>query len=83
MAAVHGKPNHTVTVKFKEYTENTEIASILSLLDALQVKATLYADSIDASYYGYSKVRPSNWKEEYGLSDYLYFEAIPVKEIYY
>lgn len=193
MAAGHGKPNHTVTVKFKEYTENTEIASILSLLDASQVKATLYADSIDASYYEiwmveqsdndskrtkigykliepdstqiiftslpkdslnavfslsrlssgaprvtasivtanhlligcdyewefskndtiplvvystgihrkydlgngqildgfdicglrYSKVRPSNWKEEYGLSDYLYFEAIPVKEIYY
>lgn len=31
----------------------------------------------------YSKVRPFNWREEYGLPDYLYFEAVPVKEINY
>ncbi|MDE6561581.1 MAG: hypothetical protein K2K75_09385 [Muribaculaceae bacterium] len=28
-----------------------------------------------------SMINPSRWKEEYNLSDYLYFEAIPVKEM--
>lgn len=190
MAAANEKPHDAITVSFKEYTENTEIAGILKALDASQVTATLYADSLKAKYYeiwmvecsgrenkrtkigykliepdstkitftaipkdsinvsfsfmrissgasrmtasvvtdnhiligcdygwklnindtiplvGYSdgihkkldfgngqifegldicglrfsKVKPLNWKEEYGLSDYIYFEAIPIKE---
>ncbi len=182
---------HPISVSFKEHIENEEIAGILTLLDASQVTATLYSDSLDAKYYeiwmvertggeckrtklgyknieqdstkitftavakdslnaiislvhisagnprvnikiptanrmligcdyewtfeendtiplvGYatgipqkfdlgngstfegfyicglrfSKVSPYKWKEEYDLSDYLYFEAIPVKEM--
>ena len=181
----------TITLKYQEHSENLEIAGILKALDASQVTATLYADSLKAKYYeiwmvecssrenirkmigykriepdstkitftaipkdsinvsfsfmrissgaprmaasvvvdnhifigcdygwkfnmndtiplvGYSdsihhkielgngqilegldicglrfsKIQPSKWKEEYNLSDYLYFEAIPVKEM--
>ncbi|MDE6380235.1 MAG: hypothetical protein K2L11_07160 [Muribaculaceae bacterium] len=191
MAAASEKPYDAITVNFKEYTENPEFAGILKALDASQVTATLYADSLDATHYeiwmvecsgrenkrtkiGYkliepdstkitftavpkdsinvsfsfmrissgaprmtasiatdnhiligcdygwefnqndtiplveysdgihkefdfgngqilegldicglrfSKVNPLKWKEDYGLSDYLYFEAIPVKEM--
>ena len=180
-----------ITVKFQESPESLEVAGILRLLDASQVTATLYADSLDAKYYAiwmvehndgnvnrkrigysfispdstkvaftavakdslnadmsilpinggtprvnvslptaghiligcdyewsfnesdtiplvgyatgipmkytlgngevvdafyvcglrFSKIDPSRWKEEYNLSDYLYFEAIPVKEM--
>lgn len=180
-----------ITVKFQETPESLEVAGILRLLDASQVIATLYADSLDAKYYAiwmvehrdgnvnrtrigysfispdstkvaftavardslnadisilpinggtprvnvslptaghmligcdyewsfnesdtiplvgyatgipmkytlgngevvdafyvcglrFSKIHPSRWKEEYNLSDYLYFEAIPVKEM--
>lgn len=180
-----------ISVGFKEHIEDEEIAGILQLLDASQVTATLYADSLDAKFYeiwmversenesnrtklgykkiepdstkitftgfakdslnaiislvhisagnprvevkfptshhmligcdyewkfaetdtiplvGYatgipvkydlgngnivdayhvcgirfSKVNPSKWKDEYDLSDYLYFEAVPVKEM--
>ena len=181
----------TITLNFQEHSENPEIAGILKALDASQVTATLYADSLKAKYYeiwmvecsgrenkrtkigykriepdstkitftavpkdsmnvafsfmrlsagiqritasvvtdnhiligcdygwnfnkndtiplvGYSdgihhkvnlgngqildgldicglrfsKIQPSKWKEEYNLSDYVYFEAIPVKEM--
>ena len=40
--------------------------------------------AVDAFYVcglRFSKIDPSRWKEEYNLSDYLYFEAIPVKEM--
>ncbi|MDE6697456.1 MAG: hypothetical protein K2K25_11300, partial [Muribaculaceae bacterium] len=189
MAAISEKPNDVITVNFKEHAENPEVAGILKALDASQVTATLYADSLKAKYYeiwmvecsgnenkrtkigykliesdstsitftaipkdsinvsfsflpissgiprmtasiatdnhfligcdygwefnkndtiplvGYSdgihkkfdfgngqilegfdicglrfsKVKPLHWKEEYGLSDYIYFEAIPTK----
>lgn len=29
----------------------------------------------------FSKISPSKWKDEYDLPDYLYFEAVPVKEM--
>ncbi len=29
----------------------------------------------------FSKVAPYNWKEEFNIPDYLYFEAVPVKEM--
>lgn len=190
MASKYGKLDHAITVKFQEHSENTEIAGILSALDASQVTATLYADSLDATYYAiwmverngndskrtkigykliepdstkvtftalpkdslnavfslirlssgspsvtasvstgyhiligcdyewefskndtiplvgysagihrkydfgngqildgfdicglrFSKVKPYDWQEEYGLQDYIYFEAIPIKE---
>lgn len=193
MAATHEKNDCTITVKFQESPENAEIAGILGILDASQVTATFYAESLDAQYYeiwmverrsschkrtkigykkiesdstkltftavakdslnaiisivhlstgsprvnvaiptadhqligcdfewrfnendtiplvGYStgipqkfklgngqiydgfhicgirfsKINPYNWKEKYDLPDYLYFEAIPVKEINY
>ena len=180
-----------ITVKFQESPASMEVAGILKLLDASQVTATLYADSMDARYYAiwmvenkygnvnrtrigyipissdstkvaftalakdslnadisivhinagrprvnvslptsdhmligcdfewnfnendtiplvsyatgipmnydlgngevvdafyvcglrFSKIHPSKWKEEYNLPDYLYFEAIPVKEM--
>ena len=41
----------TITTRFKESAENPEIAGILKALDASQVTATLYADSLDATYY--------------------------------
>ncbi len=40
-----------VSVSFKEHIENEEIACLLQLLDASQVTATLYSDSLDAKYY--------------------------------
>lgn len=40
-----------ITVKFKESSENPEISGILGALDAYQVTATLYADSLEAKYY--------------------------------
>ena len=191
MGAISEKPDYAITLKFQEHSENLEIAGILKALDASQVTATLYADSLKAKYYeiwmvecsgsenkrtkigykkiepdstkitftavpkdstnvafsfmrlssgvprmtasvetdyhiligcdyewkfhmndtiplvGYSdgihhkiklgngqilegldicglrfsKIHPSKWKEEYNLSDYLFFEAIPVKEM--
>ncbi len=40
-----------VSVSFQEHIENEEIAGLLKLLDASQVTATLYSDSLDAKYY--------------------------------
>lgn len=38
-------------------------------------------EGLDICGLRFSKVKPLNWKEEYGLSDYVFFEAIPVKEM--
>ena len=38
-------------------------------------------EGLDICGLRFSKIQPSKWKEEYNLSDYLYFEAIPVKEM--
>lgn len=41
----------------------------------------IVADRFDICGLRFSMVRPSLWREKYGLSDYLYFEVIPVKKM--
>lgn len=36
-------------------------------------------DGFDICGLRFSKVKPYDWKEKYGLDDYIYFEAVPVK----
>ena len=40
-----------IIVKFQESPESMEVAGLLELLDASQVTATLYADSLNAKHY--------------------------------
>lgn len=37
-------------------------------------------DGFDICGLRFSKVKPYDWQEEYSLQDYIYFEAIPIKE---
>ncbi len=50
-ALVVGAKESSVTVKMTEGSDNPEIENLLSLMDASQATATIYADSLDAKFY--------------------------------
>lgn len=79
-----------ITLKFQEHSENPEIAGILKALDASQVTATLYADSLKAKYYeiwmvecsdGENKSRKIGYKLIESDSTKITFTAIPKDSI--
>ena len=80
MAALFGLPSlftvafakKPITVKFKERTDNVEVAGILGVLDAYQVTTTLYADSIDAEFYAIWMVKCKGDEKERTLIGYNY-----------
>lgn len=41
----------------------------------------IVADGYDICGLRFSKEHPSHWKEKYNLSDYIYFEVIPVEKM--
>ncbi len=67
-----------------KFTENDTIP-LVGYATGIPVKYDLGGGKIVDAYYvcgiRFSKVQPYNWKDKYDLSDYLYFEAIPVKEM--
>lgn len=66
------------------FNENDTIP-LVSYATGIPMKYTLgngeVVDAFHVCGLRYSKIHPSRWKDEYNLSDYLYFEAIPVKEM--
>jgi len=67
-----------------KFTENDTIP-LVGYATGIPTKYDLGNGKIFDAFYicgiRFSKVQPYNWKDEYDLSDYLYFEAIPVKEM--
>ncbi len=68
-AAFAKKP---ITVKFKERTDNVEVAGLLGVLDAYQITTTLYADFIDADFYAIWMVNCKGDEKERSLIGYTY-----------
>ncbi len=48
MAATSENLDSAITIRFQEFPESEEVAGILNVMDASQVTATLYADSLEA-----------------------------------
>ncbi len=69
-----------------EWTFNeTDTIPLMAYTTGIPMKKKV-GDKVYSGYYicgvRYSKVHPSEWKEKYNLPDYIYFEAIPIKEFY-
>lgn len=66
--------NDTDTIPLMAYSTGIE--------GKVKINGEIY-DRYDICGIRYSKVHPSGWKEKYNLSGYIYFEAVPVKEMRY
>lgn len=92
---INGAPSHQVDIPTGgrlligcdynwEFGENDTIP-LISYSSGIHSKINLgngiVADRFDICGLRFSMERPSQWKEKYNLSDYLYFEVIPVKNM--
>ena len=70
---------------FKWILNENDTIPLVSYATGIPMKYDLgNGEAVDSFYIcglRFSKIHPFKWKEEYNLSDYLYFEAIPVKEM--
>ncbi|MDE5555364.1 MAG: hypothetical protein K2J10_09315 [Muribaculaceae bacterium] len=92
---INGAPRHQVNIPTAgrlligcdyswEFGENDTIPLIgysSGIHSKINLGNGIVADRFDICGLRFSKERPLLWREKYGLSDYLYFEVIPVKNM--